>query len=475
MPSDMQPGAAKRTRTIGPAHSRPMPLELAHESEIVDLQGYDGGAIKGKRVHRESAPSSGRVAPPTYYPNTKNFHNPNVDDDDSATEEDEDEDEQMVELSLKNPAKFSKAMATKRPTWKEPGGIDTPHSAKLNSRQSTDSLGSSGSVGTHAPAGATLASSTPILPLTPGPRAHLAELSDEARTTPPNWASTVTPESPAPETPTPTVTRVDMDLVFVKGTTKIMLTHQRPLIRNAFPDATVAFAFTRDALITATHNHGHGGAIVQRRLNVDGEYLTKLSRARFPLFCGEVKERCNAVSVAPIIATGSAAEISRLIRKQLSSYNYIFPGAPGNMGITGLVRTSHLYQNPQIITVIRDLYFTGGSTSFVSRFHHLFPTHQGEDGVVHQEVPMPMVTLVATALYATLYEWRGGVQQTTEFSANAYMDVYLANMNTLKHIQNYRECAFHVMMGDIYAQASAMGGTALTTMPIADLDLDDLE
>ncbi|KAI9431395.1 hypothetical protein H4582DRAFT_2062778 [Lactarius indigo] len=282
------------------------------------------------------------------------------------------------------------------------------------------------------------------------------------------------------ESPASPVSHIDTDLVFMGSTTKIMLTSQCPLVRgivqdaienlrasllfnNAFPDVTVAFAFTRDALLTATESHGHGGGIVRRRLQVDDEYLTKLislSRARVPHFRSEVKERCNAVSVAPIIATGSAAEISRLIRKQLSCYNYIFPGAPGNMGITGLVRTSHPYRNPRIIAVIRDLYFTGGSTSFVARFHHLFPTYQGEDGV----------------LYATLYEWRGGEQQTAEFSANAYMDVYLTNMNTLKHILNNRERAFHIMMSDIYAQASTMGGTVVTsTLPIANLDLDELE
>jgi hypothetical protein len=48
------------------------------------------------------------------------------------------------------------------------------------------------------------------------------------------------------------------------------------LFHNAFPDVTIAFALTRDALITATEKHGHGGGIVQRRLEVDGEYLTKL-------------------------------------------------------------------------------------------------------------------------------------------------------------------------------------------------------
>ncbi|KAH8979695.1 hypothetical protein EDB83DRAFT_2327068 [Lactarius deliciosus] len=470
-----QPGAAKKARTIGPAHGRPMQLDLAHESEIMDQQRYDDGAMKGKQVQRQGAPSSsypGRVGTthiPTHVPsysNTKNFHNPDVDEDDSETEDDS-EDEQIVELALKNPAKFAEVMATERPTLVSPG-----------------------SVGGRASADVTRPS-TPTLPLTPGPKADLAELS-----------ATPSPNQATPGSPVPNVSRVDTDLVFVGNTTKIMLTSQRPLIRaivqdaienlrasilfvNAFPDATVAFTLTKDALITATENHGHGGGIVQRRLQVDDEYLTKLislARARIPIFRGEVKDRCNAVSVAPIIAIGSVTDISRLIRKQLSNYTYIFPGAPGNMGITGLVRTSLPYRNARIITVIRDLYFTGGSTSFVSRFHHLFTSHRGEDGVEHREVPMPMVALVATALYATLYEWRGGEQQTTEFSANAYMDAYLANMNTLKHILNHRARAFHIMMSDIYTQARRCysggtgGGTVpLSTIPIANLDLDALE
>ncbi|KAH8978804.1 hypothetical protein EDB86DRAFT_3090016 [Lactarius hatsudake] len=478
-----QPGAAKKARTIGPAHGCPMQLDLAHESEIMDQQRYDDGAMKGKQVQRQGAPSSsypGRVGTthiPTHvlsYSNTKNFHNPDVDEDDSETKDDS-EDEQIVELALKNPAKFAEVMATKRPTLVSPS-----------------------SVGGRASADVTRPS-TPTLPLTPGPKADLAELS-----------ATPSPNQATPGSPVPNISHVDTDLVFVGNTTKIMLTFtitwiiletglsQHPLIRaivqdaienlrasilfvNTFPDATVAFTLTKDALITATENHGHGGGIVQRRLQVDDEYLTKLI-SLIPIFRGEVKDWCNAVSVAPIIAIGSVTDISRLIRKQLSNYTYIFPGAPGNMGITGLVRTSLPYRNARIITVIRDLYFMGGLTSFVSRFHHLFTLHRGEDGVEHREVPMPMVALVATALYATLYEWRGGEQQTTEFSANAYMDAYLANMNTLKHILNHQARAFHIMMSDIYTQARQCysggtgGGTVpLSTIPIANLDLDALE
>ncbi|KAI9433896.1 hypothetical protein H4582DRAFT_1788704, partial [Lactarius indigo] len=66
------------------------------------------------------------------------------------------------------------------------------------------------------------------------------------------------------------------------------------------------------------------------------------------------------------------------------------------------------------------------------------------------EVPTAMVALVATALYATLYEWRTGEQQVTEFSANAYLDVYNGHVNTLNHIRKEREGAFHLMMADIY-------------------------
>jgi hypothetical protein len=40
-----------------------------------------------------------------------------------------------------------------------------------------------------------------------------------------------------------------------------------------------------------------------------------------------------------------------------------------------------------------------------------------------------------------------------EFSANAYLDVYFGHVNTLNHIAEQREGAYHVMMADIYAQA----------------------
>ena len=56
-------------------------------------------------------------------------------------------------------------------------------------------------------------------------------------------------------------------------------------------------------------------------------------------------------------------------------------------------------------------------------------------------------------LYAALYEWRTGEQQVAEFSANTYLDVYNGHVNTLKHIQDHRAGAFHLMMVNIYTKA----------------------
>jgi hypothetical protein len=76
----------------------------------------------------------------------------------------------------------------------------------------------------------------------------------------------MTPESPVP------VSHADTDLVFPKGSGKLMLTSQHTIIRaiiqelietlqafllfqNAFPDGHTAFSFTAEALHLAAEGH----------------------------------------------------------------------------------------------------------------------------------------------------------------------------------------------------------------------------
>ena len=58
---------------------------------------------------------------------------------------------------------------------------------------------------------------------------------------------------------------------------------------------------------------------------------------------------------------------------------------------------SRPYRNGHIITVIRDLFFSGGATSFAARYDTLF-IKNNDDGVATHEVPIPLVSLVATAV-----------------------------------------------------------------------------
>lgn len=84
-----------------------------------------------------------------------------------------------------------------------------------------------------------------------------------------------------------------------------------------------------------------------------------------------------------------------------------------------------------------------------------------------------MVALVATALYAAIHEWHSGKHHSMEFSANVYLDVYQGHINTFHHIRERRSGAFHLMMADLYAQASAAEETAAA--PIADINLEEMD
>jgi len=51
--------------------------------------------------------------------------------------------------------------------------------------------------------------------------------------------------------------------------------------------------------------------------------------------------------------------------------------------------------------MIRDLFFSGGVSSYACRFRQCFPTSQNHDGMMVHEVPVAMVALVGTAVSST--------------------------------------------------------------------------
>ncbi|KAI9436434.1 hypothetical protein H4582DRAFT_2058711 [Lactarius indigo] len=339
----------------------------------------------------------------------------------------------------------SGATANERPTWQGSGTTSASvaigrHGATLSTAPTTVLPGSTSPPPTSVPRISVSCTSVP-------------HTSTSAAIVPPSVRQAQDSITAVSESTWPSNT----DLSFAPGSTRLMLTAQRPLIRaviqeaienvraamlfnDAFPNLNRAFTFIRDALISAAYSYGPVASMLYKRLMEDDEYLARiipLPRARISLFRAEVRERCNAITLPTFLAMASREEI---------------------------------------IEMIRELYFTGGNTSFAARFPHFFAYTESGDRENRREVPIPMVALVATALYATLYEWCMGEQQVTEFSASVYLDVYNGHINTLHQIKERRSGAFRAMMSEIYTQASAAVDVGVgSSVPIAALDFEDLE
>ncbi|KAH9038023.1 hypothetical protein EDB83DRAFT_2524601 [Lactarius deliciosus] len=446
---------SKRARVTGPADVRPMPLQLPSDGKTTAAPVSDG-VVKASSFYPGRGDDTHPLASFQVDPGNQ-FAQDSDPEDDIENEDDWLEDEQTANVARKVSAKTTEVTITEQPSWLGAGDIP-PQTTQTPNRIVLD-IDASGS-----------AASTPRF----GTLSELGTPTVEPSATATTSQTEATTESPGATWPT------DMDLLPpVRNVVQEAIENLRAslLFNNAFPTAPIAFAFTKESLITAAEKFKPGATHIQCRLQQDEEYLGKIGplvRARVPLMRSEIKDVCNAICVPILISLGSANNIAQVVCLQLHKFNYTFPTKRGL-----LVRTparTHPYRNECIISAIRDLFFTGGTKSFASCYNHLFPVHQGRDGTPAREVPAPMVALVATAMYATLHEWRTGTPQVFEFSANTYLEVYRSNTDTLNFILNNRPNAYHLMMADIYTQASSNSGLDDSpNVEIADLDLNNLE
>ena len=111
-------------------------------------------------------------------------------------------------------------------------------------------------------------------------------------------------------------------------------------------------------------------------------------------------------------AIGEPTAIANYVTIQLQEYRYTCPSAqnvsyPFNPKFCltlynqprnpGLVKRTLAYRNDWIIMALHKSFFSGGSTSFAMRFDRLFTSQDGISSV-RRQVPLPMVSLVATAV-----------------------------------------------------------------------------
>ena len=159
------------------------------------------------------------------------------------------------------------------------------------------------------------------------------------------------------------------------------------------------------------------------------------------MFRSEIKDEFAKI-IAKLFVNETPAGIARIVEQQLHAYKYIFPTSKVSMlavlvahrhsfvrvklmresqnGLTsGLAKRSKPYRNDRIISVISLLYFTGGPSSFASRFSDLFPR---VDGSYHGRMEMP---IVMTALVATAVRVFYVVNEEIPIMFVSFMSVYM--------------------------------------------------
>ncbi|KAF8265157.1 hypothetical protein EI94DRAFT_1804796 [Lactarius quietus] len=437
---EVQGTPAKRARLAGPVPGRPMQLKVVRDAASF-YPGYGGAA---SLLDPEA----------TDFLNSANEEPPVENEDDWIDNWD------MTTLAQGTPSKMVEARAFERPLWVPDTSACEPLQRDIERQDlPASSQHSSGSA-------ATLQLITESTVTSAAPSTSIA--SEDLVTEPPTWP------------PCTDLTLIKTAKVIRKVITNSFEGLQASLLfENAFLDPVLSVSFIREALITSASVHGPSAADMQLQLVIDIEYLNKIVPvpcARMSHFRAEVKEACSALIFPILTAMVAPVAIASFVQDQLSNYNYTFPKAPKGIGHGNLVMHSKPYRNEHLIRIICDEYFTSpsaGKMSFATWFKYLFQNIE-DDGATVYKVPIPMVALVATAMYATLYEWRTGHQQHSEFSANTYLDIYKGHVNTLQLIKDHRYGAFHTTMLEIYSKASFVaddtGDIGALVAVLSDLD-----
>ncbi|KAI0746221.1 hypothetical protein C8Q80DRAFT_1121117 [Daedaleopsis nitida] len=234
------------------------------------------------------------------------------------------------------------------------------------------------------------------------------------------------------------------------------------LFVNAFPDAVGRFRFVAKAMQTAAGDLGHLG--LKQCLCTDEDFLRALiplTNQRASTFRGVVKKITDSSVVAfyELKPGQCTAKIDFLLEWLVYIYPHTFKVGDGQ----SLVSYAKPYQHNIVEHALRTCFFDG-THSPAAREAHRFSSVL-DDRPDEKEVPLAMLALVATAIHASLTEWKSGAHKTIPFSADMYLDVYNEHVITLNGIKDGN--------GASGVPAPAQSRTkALAHVDIAGMDID---
>ncbi|KAF8876087.1 hypothetical protein BD779DRAFT_1677965 [Infundibulicybe gibba] len=369
-----------------------------------------------------------------------------------------DDNDRAPPLSQKHLGKSKSISAPKRPTkWVEVGDGDGSNDNDRTPPLSQKRLGKSKSV------------STSKKTMERRKAMHTAEQ--------PKWPSTSRDSDSNDESAGPADTMVDVDgpaalestnieLVHEQGRRYLRLKAQPPVIQRILHDG-----------IEAAYRYGLWTDMFPSGDEVDTQMRTLLRDVA--RLCGEncVAERLrrdarygNAMGQVLKVRLGNLRTGAREAARRVAESKYQLQS--GCRDEVALLRTrdnfiwgrddngqplkSKPYRHPAIIATLR--WFFDESVICprnLSFFKSSIPNGPANEEL---EIPIPMLALAATMVYAELYDWITGDRVKSKFNADDHCDTYQHHVGVLEGIcsksANERDLKFHRLMSDLFNEAS---------------------
>ncbi|KAG1734797.1 hypothetical protein EDB19DRAFT_1910925 [Suillus lakei] len=174
-------------------------------------------------------------------------------------------------------------------------------------------------------------------------------------------------------------------------------------------------------------------------------YAVLQVEARVPLFCGDLKDdACSQVAAYLRLGSNSIASAKAFIENH--SYHYFTQF--GDNDIPKPVQHKP-YLGDLLVHLMKGHYFNGPKsigTVFAQKFVDI-----AKNKANRPEVPIPMVALTSTSVYAALFWKAQGSPPKFNFTGNQFSEVYIFHMQFLEDMKMNAPHKFHKLMADIFA------------------------
>ncbi|KAG1740642.1 hypothetical protein EDB19DRAFT_1908391 [Suillus lakei] len=238
---------------------------------------------------------------------------------------------------------------------------------------------------------------------------------------------------------------------------------------NAYPELVDKNQVSLQSLLTVAENRSIKA--IKKRLQTDAQYaalLGSLVKPRIPLLWRDLKVAACANIDSYFRLSNNIVKAKKLMEQHAYVYALRFdvsslcPFPPSPTPRSGFFISNDdalpigkkPYQGELLIFLLHDGVFDGAKSIGV-RFLVCF-VEIARNKAKHPEVPIPLLVLVATAIYVALFWKTLGSPGKFNFTGNQFSETYVFHVNFLEGLKKDAPGKFHCMMADIFKAVQAL-------------------